>query len=219
VYGPSAKAYNDKYPHPKEMSEKDMQYVEDAFVAATKRCKAAGFDFIEMCEAVILVAALVWLTRARSHAAHGYLFHSFLSPISNMRTDAYGGALERRMAYPLRVTAAVRAAWGERPLFVRISATDFHEGPEKDEQGAWRQWGVEQSIAFCGELTKLGVDFVDISAGGNDPEQQIAVKPGYQVCSLDSTRGDDTLTRAHYRSRTRRRSRRRTRTSPSAQSG
>jgi 2,4-dienoyl-CoA reductase-like NADH-dependent reductase (Old Yellow Enzyme family) len=90
------------------------------------------------------------------------------------------------MAYPLRVVKAMRAAWGERPLFVRISATDFHEGPEKDEQGAWRQWGIEQSIAFCGELKKLGVDFVDISAGGNDPEQKITVKPGYQVCRMGS---------------------------------
>jgi 2,4-dienoyl-CoA reductase-like NADH-dependent reductase (Old Yellow Enzyme family) len=122
------------------------------------------------------------------------------------------------MAYPLRVVKAMRAAWGERPLFVRISATDFHEGPEKDEQGAWRQWGVEQSIAFCGELKKLGVDFVDVSAGGNDPEQKIMVKPGYQVFSLRSGREDVTKACA-YRCRTRRRSRRRTRTSPSARSG
>jgi len=116
------------------------------------------------------------------HGAHGYLFHSFLSPLTNTRRDAYGGqSFENRTRFMLRVVKAVRAAWRERPLFVRLSATDWAEGPEKDADGKWLQWGVEQTTLLSGELKKLGVDLIDISSGGNWEAQRIAVKPGYQV--------------------------------------
>jgi len=164
VYGPVADPWSDGYPTPKEMTVADIQYVIDAFVAAAKRAAVAGFDFIEV------------------HGAHGYLLHSFLSPLSNTRTDNYGGqSFENRIRFPLRVVKAVREVWGDRPLFVRLSATDWAEGPEKDSQGRWLQWGVEQTILLTGELKKLGVDLVDVSSGGNWSAQKMLVKPGYQV--------------------------------------
>ena len=106
-----------------------------------------------------------------------------MSPLSNVRTDKYGGALENRMRFPLAVAARVRAAWG-KPLFYRISATDWAEGPERDAAGEWKQWGIEQSTIFVGELKKLGVDLVDCSTGGLWLKQKIPVGPGYQVCGL-----------------------------------
>ena len=115
------------------------------------------------------------------HGAHGYLLHSFYSPLSNTRTDAYGGQqLANRLAFPLRLIKSCRAAWPDKPLFVRISATDWARGPEQ-EGGKWKQWGIEQSKIFVGELVKLGVDLVDCSSGGNWVKQVIDVKPGYQV--------------------------------------
>jgi 2,4-dienoyl-CoA reductase-like NADH-dependent reductase (Old Yellow Enzyme family) len=110
------------------------------------------------------------------------LLHSFLSPISNTRTDDYGGqSFENRIRFPLRVVEAVREAWGDRPLFVRLSATDWAEGPEKDSQGAWLQWGIEQTILLTRELKRLGVDLIDVSSGGNWSAQKILFGPGYQV--------------------------------------
>ncbi|GLB35920.1 putative NADH flavin oxidoreductase [Lyophyllum shimeji] len=164
VYGPSNLPYADDYPSPKAMSEQDMDDLERAFVSAIGRCERAGFDFIEI------------------HAAHGYLLHSFLSPLSNVRDDVYGGQpLENRMRFPLRIADACRKAWPHKPLFVRISASDWAEGPEQDEAGLWRQWDIEQSKIFCGELQKLGVDLVDCSSGGNWAQQKIPLKHGYQV--------------------------------------
>jgi 2,4-dienoyl-CoA reductase-like NADH-dependent reductase (Old Yellow Enzyme family) len=164
VYGPIAVPWSGQYPYPKEMTTADMQYVVDGFAAAAKRAAAAGFDFIQI------------------HGAHGYLLHSFLSPISNMRSDDYGGqSFENRIRFPLRVVEVVREAWGDRPLFVRLSATDWAEGPEKDSQGRWLQWGIEQTILLTGELKKLGVDLIDVSSGGNWSAQKVLVGPGYQV--------------------------------------
>ena len=119
------------------------------------------------------------------HGAHGFLIHSFLSPLSNTRSDEYGGqSFANRIRFPLRVVAAVREAWGDRPLFVRLSATDWVEGPEKDSEGSWLQWGIEQTILLTGELKKLGVDLIDVSSGGNWSAQKVLVGPGYQVgCS------------------------------------
>jgi 2,4-dienoyl-CoA reductase-like NADH-dependent reductase (Old Yellow Enzyme family) len=149
---------------PKTMTERDIQYVEDAFIAAVERAKKAGFDFIEV------------------HAAHGYLLTEFLSPLSNTRTDAYGGQLlENRMRFPLRLVKRVREAWPDKPLFVRISGTEWAEGPEKDKNGQWRYWGIEQSTILSGKLRELGVDLVHMSSGGNWAQQKIDVKPGYQV--------------------------------------
>jgi 2,4-dienoyl-CoA reductase-like NADH-dependent reductase (Old Yellow Enzyme family) len=100
------------------------------------------------------------------HAAHGYLLHSWVSPLSNLRADGFGGSLENRIKYPLRVVEEVRKAW-DGPLFVRISATDHAEGPEKGDDGKWISWGIEQSKILVGEMVKLGIDFLDVSVGGN----------------------------------------------------
>ncbi|KAG6862138.1 hypothetical protein C0995_004220 [Termitomyces sp. Mi166 len=158
VLGPSDLPFSEIYPSPKAMLEEDMDVVVRAFVFAVER-----FDFIEI------------------HAAHGYLLHSFVSPLSNVRDDRYGEQpLENRLRFPLRVVEACRRAW-EGPLWVRISACDWAEGPEQDESGIWRQWGIEQSKIFAGEMQKLGVDLVDASSGGNWVNQEIPLKHGYQV--------------------------------------
>ncbi|KAG6817750.1 hypothetical protein H0H87_004541 [Tephrocybe sp. NHM501043] len=160
-----------RIPHPKTrtvgrimaMSEEDMDAAVQAFVAAVERCKKAGFDFIEI------------------HAAHGYLLHSFVSPLSNVREDQYGGQLlENRIRFPLRVVEACRQVW-DKPLWVRISASDWAEGPEKDASGLWKQWGIEQSKVLSKEMQKMGVDLVDVSSGGNWVKQDIPLKHGYQV--------------------------------------
>jgi len=161
VYGPSATPYAESFPHPKVMTEEDIKHVEDAFVAAAERCKEIGFDFIEI------------------HGAHGYLMHTILSPLANHRTDQFGGSLENRMRWPLRVVERVRKAW-DKPLVCRISATDWAEGPEQSD-GEWKQWGIEQSKVLVGEMIKLGVDLVDCSTGGGWVHQKIPVGPGYQV--------------------------------------
>ncbi|GJE85837.1 NADH:flavin oxidoreductase/NADH oxidase [Phanerochaete sordida] len=162
VVGPSAISFAEGYPDPKAMQAEDFVRIEEAFVAAVERCKKIGFDFIEL------------------HAAHGYLLHEFVSPLSNNRTDEYGGSLENRLRYPLRIIERVRKAW-DKPLFVRISATDWAEGPEKGDNGEWRYWGLEQSKVYVGEMKKLDVDLVDCSTGGNWDKQDIPLVPGYQV--------------------------------------
>ncbi|KAJ7225282.1 hypothetical protein GGX14DRAFT_539446 [Mycena pura] len=165
TYAPSAISFSDgTYPHPKAMTEEDIKHVEDAFVAATKRCIEIGFDFIEI------------------HGAHGYLIHEFVSPLSNTRTDQYGGSLENRLRFPMRILQRVREVWADKPLFVRISATDWKEGPEKTDDGTWMQWGIEQSIIWAEQMLRLGVvDLLDVSSGGNWFQQKIAVKHGYQI--------------------------------------
>jgi 2,4-dienoyl-CoA reductase-like NADH-dependent reductase (Old Yellow Enzyme family) len=151
---PSAVAFDPQSPAPHEMTSEDLDRVRDQFVAATRRSLAAGYQVVEI------------------HAAHGYLLHEFLSPLSNRRADAWGGTLANRLRYPLDVAAAVRAAWpAERPLFVRISATDYLAGG----------WTLEDSIAFARELKRLGIDLIDCSSGGLVPESKPPVGPGYQV--------------------------------------
>ncbi|KAI0654250.1 FMN-linked oxidoreductase [Cubamyces menziesii] len=163
VFAPSEIQFSPEYPKPKAISEEQIQAVVDAFGQAAERCKAAGFDFIEI------------------HAAHGYLLHSFNSPLSNTRTDQYGGSLENRLRFPLQAIERVRTVW-DKPLFVRISATEWAEGPEQDPAtGEWKSWGIEQSKIYVGELKKLGVDLVDCSTGGNWIKQKITSVPGYQV--------------------------------------
>lgn len=118
------------------------------------------------------------------HGAHGYLMNSFMSPVSNTRTDQYGGSYENRIRLTLEIVKAVREAW-TGPLFCRISASEWADdalGPEKDEQQNWKWWGSEQSVVLAGHLKEAGIDLIDVSSGGNFVKQKIAVSPGYQVC-------------------------------------
>ena len=110
--------------------------------------------------------------------------NEFMSPLSNARTDQYGGSLSNRIRLPLEITTAVRAIW-EKPLFFRVSATEWAEhdlGPEKDEKsGEYKWWGIEQTNLLAEELKKAGVDLLDVSSGGNYSKQKITVGPSYQV--------------------------------------
>lgn len=151
---PSAVAFNSGSPTPREMSLEDIDIVVKDFENAARRSVAAGFQVAEL------------------HMAHGYLMHEFLSPLSNRRTDDYGGSLENRMRLPLRVAEAVRKIWPAKlPLFARISASDWVEGG----------WDLTQSIALCKALKTIGIDLIDCSSGGLVPNAQIPAGPGYQV--------------------------------------
>ncbi|KAG8726529.1 hypothetical protein FRC12_023311 [Ceratobasidium sp. 428] len=164
VLGPSDIPFSDTYPKPQAMTTEDIKGLIQAYVDAVERCKKIGFEFIEV------------------HGGHGYLLHSFYSPLSNKRTDEYGGSLENRLRLPLQVTSAVRAAWGtSKPLFFRLSATDWAEWPEKNEQEEWTTWGIEQTVELAKKLKEAGVDLIDTSSGGNWVEQKIPVGPLYQV--------------------------------------
>lgn len=152
--GASAIAFDEAHATPRELTMREIDKLIDDFVAATRRAKAAGFEAVEV------------------HAAHGYLLHTFLSPLSNHRTDDYGGSLENRMRATLRVTEAVRAEWPkEWPVFVRLSVTDWAE----------RGWDLPQSIELSKRLKALGVDLIDCSSGALVPGAKIPVGPGYQV--------------------------------------
>ena len=160
---PSSLPFDAGSPVPREMTAADMDRVTDEFAAAARRAVDAGFGVVEV------------------HAAHGYLLHEFLSPLSNARTDEFGGSLENRMRFPLRVVRAVRGAFpAERPVFVRISATDWTEGG----------WNLPQSIAFARRLKDEGVDLVDCSSGGLVPGAAIPLGPGYQVPFAEAVRCD-----------------------------
>lgn len=150
---PSALPFGD-YGIPEEMDEPRILKVREEFVEAARRALSAGFELLEL------------------HLAHGYLLHSFLSPLSNRRTDQYGGTLENRMRFPLGVVEAVRAVWPESlPLWVRISAVDWVDGG----------WDLEDSVKLARELGRRGVDAVDCSSGGIVPDARIPLGPGYQT--------------------------------------
>ncbi|MFC6590683.1 NADH:flavin oxidoreductase/NADH oxidase [Deinococcus lacus] len=152
---PSALPYAAHYPHPREMTLEEIAAVPGQFAAAARRAEMAGFDAAEL------------------HAAHGYLLHQFLSPLSNQRTDAYGGSFENRTRLLLETVRAVREVWPMHlPLLVRISATDWVEGAG---------WDLEQSVALARLLAYEGVDVMDVSSGGLAQEQRITVGPLYQV--------------------------------------
>ena len=154
VVAPSPKKFADNYALPREMTDADMKKAIDDFVSAAERAVEAGFEVIEI------------------HAAHGYLLHQFLSPLSNERTDEYGGSLENRLRFPLQVASAVRNAVPESlPVFVRISATDWTDNG----------WDITQSIEFAKKLGEIGIDLIDVSSGGNVPSAKIEIGPGYQV--------------------------------------
>ena len=164
IWAPSAIQFVEGYPQPFEMTLEQIDEFKQAWVRSTKLADEAGVDAVEI------------------HGAHGYLLSSFLSPISNKRTDKYGGSLENRMRLLLEVVDLVRAALDKsKPLILRISATDWHAAGEKNAAGDYISWGLEQSRILLGEVAKRGVDQLDLSSGGNDIAAKINVGPDYQV--------------------------------------
>lgn len=154
VLAPSAVPFADNYPRPQALTVDGIARVTAAFAEAARRALAAGVRVIEI------------------HAAHGYLLHEFLSPLSNQRADHYGGSFDNRTRFVREVVTAVRRVWPEHlPVFVRISATDWLEGG----------WDIEQSVELARQLKTLGVDFIDCSSGGNAARAPIPVGPGYQA--------------------------------------
>ena len=151
---PSAVPFRDGEPAPAALDKAGIDAIVNAFAAAARRALAAGFEVLEI------------------HGAHGYLANEFLSPLSNRRTDEYGGSFENRIRFLLETTEAVRAVWPERlPLWVRISATDWKEGG----------WTVDDSVKLAAELRTRGVDLIDCSSGGLAADAKIQPGPGYQV--------------------------------------
>ena len=152
--GPSAISFGPGYDEPAALDKAGIDAVIEAFRQAALRADRAGFDFVEI------------------HAAHGYLLHEFLSPLANHRTDEYGGPLANRARLLLEVTDGVRAAWPQHlPLFVRVSATDWADGG----------FTPDEAVEVAGMLRERGVDLVDCSSGGQVPNAQIPVGPGFQV--------------------------------------
>lgn len=152
-FAPSAVAYKD-FPIPHAMTVEEIESAEQAFVDAAVRSERVGFDLIEI------------------HAAHGYLFHQFLSPLSNKREDKYGGSFENRIRFLVETVRKVRAAISQdTPLFVRISATDWVEGA----------WSLDDAVELCKILKEVGADLIDVSSGGLVHDSKITTGPGYQV--------------------------------------
>lgn len=151
---PSALPFAPDHAVPTALEPVHLDVLLDQFVHSTKLALQAGFEVLEL------------------HMAHGYLLHSFLSPLSNRRTDEYGGSLDNRLRFPLRVAQAVRAAWpAELPLLVRVSCTDWVEGG----------WDLPSTLEFARRLKALGVDLLDCSSGGTVPDAKPPVGPGYQT--------------------------------------
>jgi 2,4-dienoyl-CoA reductase-like NADH-dependent reductase (Old Yellow Enzyme family) len=167
---PSAVPYKESEPVPHELSIDEIEHIIKDFVSATERTVMAGFKILEL------------------HGAHGYLIHEFLSPLSNMRTDKYGGSFDNRIRFLLEIVSAVKTVWPqEYPLFVRISATDWVEGG----------WTEDDSVALAKILKTEGVDLIDCSTGGNTSKAKIPVGPGYQVPFAEKIRKEaDILTGA-----------------------
>ena len=163
IHAPSAVAFSDRSPLPDALDRAGIARVAAAFRDAARRALDAGFQVIEL------------------HGAHGYLLHEFLSPLSNQRTDEYGGSFENRIRLFVEVTAAVRSVWPESlPLMARLSGTDWVPGG----------WDIDQSIALARVLAPLGVDLIDCSSGGIVPGVKIPVGPGYQVQLAERIRHD-----------------------------
>ena len=159
--GPSPIAFDPRHTVPTQLDERQIQDVIQAFADAAKRALEAGFSVVEV------------------HAAHGYLLHQFLSPLSNQRRDQYGGSFENRSRLVLQVTEAVREVWPqELPLFVRVSATDWVEDG----------WNPDETVELARRLKALGVDLIDVSSGGTSANAEIPVGPGYQTRFAESIR-------------------------------
>ncbi len=153
-YAPSALPQKEGEAPPQALDAAGLARIRNAFAESAKRAARLGVDAIEV------------------HSAHGYLLHEFLSPISNRRTDEYGGSLENRMRFPLEVFEAIRAAFpADKPVGLRVSASDWVEGG----------WDIEQTIAYAAALKERGVDWIDASSGGVSPLQKIDMKPSYQL--------------------------------------
>lgn len=151
---PSAIPFHEKDVTPKELSIAEIRLIVQAFKDAAKRSLKAGFKVVEI------------------HAAHGYLIHEFYSPLSNFRTDEYGGSFDNRIRFLLEIVEAVKTVWpSELPLMVRISATDWVEGG----------WTIEDSVALSKVLKEIGVDLIDVSSAANIPKAPIPIAPNYQV--------------------------------------
>lgn len=158
---PSAISFGGKYPTPRALTENEISELVKAFGAAAKRAVATGFDLVEI------------------HAAHGYLIHQFLSPLSNTREDEYGGSFENRIRFLLEIIDEVRSAVPESmPLFLRISASDWLEGG----------WTIDDSVALAKIAKVRGVDLIDVSSGGTSSGAPVPVGPGYQVPFADQIR-------------------------------
>jgi 2,4-dienoyl-CoA reductase-like NADH-dependent reductase (Old Yellow Enzyme family) len=158
---PSPVPFEPKDPPPAQLGRSEIQAIVAAFAAAARRALAAGFELVEI------------------HGAHGYLLNEFLSPLSNQRSDEYGGTFEGRIRFVLEVAGAVRGVWPEGlPVFVRLSVTDWVEGG----------WTIEESVQLAARLRVLGIDLVDCSSGGNAPDAVIPAVPGYQVPFADRIR-------------------------------
>jgi 2,4-dienoyl-CoA reductase-like NADH-dependent reductase (Old Yellow Enzyme family) len=152
--GPTNAPFSPTYPVPRELTSAEIADVIVSFRRAAVRAREAGFDVVEI------------------HAAHGYLLHEFLSPLSNTRTDHFGGSFDNRARLVREVVSGVRQVWPDRlPVFVRISATDWTPGG----------WDIDDSIALAKQLAPLGVDLIDCSTGGNVANAKIVPAPGYQV--------------------------------------
>ena len=159
--GPSTNSFAENHAAPVALDRAGMDKVVADFAATAKRAADAGFLLAEV------------------HAAHGYLLHEFLSPLSNRRTDEYGGSFENRVRFPLEVVRAVRATFpSELPVWVRLSVTDWAEGG----------LSVEDAVEFARLVKAEGIDLIDVSSGGNDPRQQIPVGPGSQVAFAERIR-------------------------------
>ncbi len=168
---PSAIAFAPSYGRPAALDLPAIEQVVKAFAEAAARALQAGFDVVEI------------------HSAHGYLLHEFLSPLSNLRNDAYGGCFENRIRLLIEVVDAVRHEWPRnRPLFVRISATDWTEGG----------WDIDQSVALAKVLKEHKVDLVDVSSGGNVEQAVIPVGPGYQTAFAERIRRETALLPAQW---------------------
>lgn len=151
---PSPIPFDKDYPTPREMSREDIERTLSEFISAAELSLSAGFEVLEI------------------HMAHGYLLHEFLSPLSNHRTDEFGGSPDNRIRFPLQVASALRKVWPESlALFVRISCTDWVQGG----------WDLEQSIEFCRRLREEGVDLIDCSSGAMVPHAKIPAGPGFQA--------------------------------------
>jgi 2,4-dienoyl-CoA reductase-like NADH-dependent reductase (Old Yellow Enzyme family) len=154
VVGPSPLPWADGDLVPRELAAADIAALVEKYRSSAQRASRAGFKIVEI------------------HAAHGYLLHSFLSPLSNKRNDEYGGPIERRARLLLEVVAVVRSVWpAELPVFIRVSATDWAAGG----------WNVEDTVWLARQLALRGVEVVDCSSGGTVPEQNVPTSPGYQV--------------------------------------